>query len=73
VIIIHPRYTCAGCEPADVPLYHFGRNDGHNVQVAHGCEHYIRDSYPEDPPPREWLERQAVGRDADCILAGDRR
>jgi hypothetical protein len=69
--IVHPRYTCAECGTADVPLYHFGRDDGHNVQIAHRCEHYIRDCYPGNPPPREWLEEGAVTSGADCILAGE--
>ncbi len=63
------RYVCAACETAgDVPLYHFGRDNGHSTEIAHGCEHYIHDSYPSDPPPREWLGRNAVPPGASCIM-----
>jgi hypothetical protein len=69
ITIVHPLYLCAGCEgTADVPLYHFAWNDGQNVSIAHGCEHFIRDCYPDDPPPAEWLAERAVEPGADCIM-----
>lgn len=67
VRIIHPRYTCGPCEDADVRLYHFGRDNGATIEVAHGCEHYIRERWPD--VPAWWLAQQAVLRGADCIGA----
>ena len=60
MIIVHPQLRLPECTIAGAPLYHFGRDNGYTVEVAHGCEHYIRDSYPDDPPPREWLESRIV-------------
>jgi hypothetical protein len=67
MIILHPEYRCGDCErKADVVLYHFGRNNGYDIQICHGCEHYIRDCYPDDPPPDDWLARHLVQPDALC-------
>ena len=68
ITIVHPARTCAGCagQPG-VQLYHFGFDDGHNVSIAHGCEHFIRSCYPDNPPPAEWLAERAVAPGAACI------
>jgi hypothetical protein len=70
--IVHMAHTCAGCtgQPGS-RLYHFGFVDEHNVSIAHGCEHFIRDCYPDNPPPREWLEERAVPHGAACIMPSD--
>ncbi len=69
--IVHPARTCADCtgQPG-VQLYHFGFNDGHNVSIAHGCEHFIRSCYPDVPD--EWLVARAAPHGADCCLMPDR-
>jgi hypothetical protein len=64
--IVHHTYVCGDCEGKDVRLYHFGRNDGQAVSIAHGCEHYIRDSYPGAAIPDEWLSERVVYPGPDC-------
>ena len=61
--IVHPLYACAECAGTG-PLYHFGRNNGAAVEVAHGCEHMIRDYYPD--VPAEWLAEQVIQPGANC-------
>jgi hypothetical protein len=69
--IVHHAYACPACEASGAQLYHFGRDNGATVEVAHGCEHYIRDSYPDNPPPAEWLAERAVAPDANCRMPGE--
>jgi hypothetical protein len=64
--IVHPVYNCGDCAGPDAQLYHFGYNDGHNVSIAHGCEHFIRSCYPD--VPAEWLLARAAPHGADCTL-----
>ena len=70
-MIVHPTYACRDCEGADVQLYHYGRDNGATIEVAHGCAHYIRDSYPDGPPPDEWLAQRAVRAGAGCVPGCD--
>jgi len=63
--IVHPPRTCIPCTGQPVQLYHFGFDDGHNVSIAHGCEHFIRSCY-SGGPPAEWLAERAVPHGADC-------
>jgi len=73
-VIIHPEFCCAECclpgimrPRPGVQMYHYARNNGGYVEIAHGCEHYILDYFADDPPPRAWLEEQIVAQGADCI------
>jgi hypothetical protein len=76
--IVHPEYCCEECAAPgaiharndSIPLYHFGWNDGHNVSIAHGCEHFVRRCNPGQEAPAGWWDEHLVSADATCHMRG---